>query len=371
MSRAWSILRTFAVAGLFIPASPDAAWAQSEDPAARAAARDLGNEGVKAYQQGDYAKAKERLERAYSVVRAPTLALWLGRTLVQQGLLVEASEVLLEATRLSATGGDLAVQTKAQKDAEADRNLLLPRLARLTVMVENVPSGQAQASIDGKPLAAALIGVEHPANPGKRVVSVTADGQTQQQEVTLAEGARESVVFRFDAPEAVAPTPAVPDPAAAAPPAPAEPSSPPPPVEPIRSLASPAPAAPLMDEGSGQTTPWYVYAAWGLGGIGIATGTVAGVLAMKKRDGPALSQACTDDRCAPWASSDVDQYNTLRMVSTVGFVAGVVGVSSAVFVQWILPKIQPGPSRAAFETGPRVSVLVAPGQAGFSVRGWY
>src|SRR5688572_33485949 len=86
--------------------------AQEVDDAARAAARKLGYAGIEAYQASDYKGALEKLDRAYQVLRAPSLGLWSARALLANGKLVEASERYLEVTRLGVTG-EKSVQEQA------------------------------------------------------------------------------------------------------------------------------------------------------------------------------------------------------------------------------------------------------------------
>ena len=81
----------------------------------------LGYEGVAAYQKGDYVSARDKLERAYRVVRAPSLGLWSARALEKSGKLVEASERYLEVTRLEVKAGEAAVQ---QELAQPHRQLI-------------------------------------------------------------------------------------------------------------------------------------------------------------------------------------------------------------------------------------------------------
>ncbi|HEY4159182.1 MAG TPA: tetratricopeptide repeat protein, partial [Polyangiaceae bacterium] len=71
---------------------PQIAHAQAVDDATRSAARNLASAGVQAYQANDYPAARDKLERAYQVLRAPSLGLWSARALVKVGALVEAGE---------------------------------------------------------------------------------------------------------------------------------------------------------------------------------------------------------------------------------------------------------------------------------------
>jgi hypothetical protein len=66
----------FALALALLLALARPVFAQPVDSAARGAARSLGYEGIVAYQAGDIPTAVDRLERAYQVLRVPSLALW-------------------------------------------------------------------------------------------------------------------------------------------------------------------------------------------------------------------------------------------------------------------------------------------------------
>src|SRR5688572_21582724 len=101
---------------------PVQAFGQSDTT--RAAARDLGAEGVEAFQAGNFQAASDKLARAYEILRVPSLGLWSARALAKVGKLVEASERYLDVTRLDASKGDTAVQRQAQTDAAVEREAL-------------------------------------------------------------------------------------------------------------------------------------------------------------------------------------------------------------------------------------------------------
>src|SRR4051812_40736000 len=102
----------------------------------RAAARQLGNAGVSAYQEGRYAEASRFLEQAYGALRAPSLGLWSARALVKVGKLVEAGERYLEVTRLDLSGGDLKVQKQSQVEAAAALEELNRRIPSIVVQLQ-------------------------------------------------------------------------------------------------------------------------------------------------------------------------------------------------------------------------------------------
>jgi hypothetical protein len=58
----------------------------------------------------------------------------------------------------------------------------------------------------------------------------------------------------------------------------------------------------------------------GVGGAGILVGGITGFLAMDKRS----TLDCPDDSCTADKQDDVDSYNSLRTISTIGFIGGAV-----------------------------------------------
>jgi hypothetical protein len=294
------------VAALLLPAQ---ALAQSD--ATRAAARDLGSEGVEDFQAGNYAAASTKLEKAFNILRAPSLGLWSARALAKTGKLVEASERYLAVTRLDATKGDRAVQKKAQADAVAERDALQPRIPALTLEVTGA-GGEVAVTLDGAPIEAALFGVRQPANPGKHVGEARQGSRVVRGEVTLNEGQRLSLTLDFA--HATLASGA----GAAAPPASAPPSS--------AAPSAPAPAPRVTPaETSGAPVPVGVWVGAGLAGAGVLAGGISAGLAAKKKS----DLSCPNDRCTAAQRDDVSSYNGLRTVSTIGFVTAGVGAAVA------------------------------------------
>lgn len=99
-----------------------AASAEPNEGPARAAARRLGYEGVAADEAGQYAIASEKLEKAYAVVRVPSLGLWSARALVQQDKLLEAVDRYLETSRMTVSPMDARLRRRERR-----RNLSVVR----------------------------------------------------------------------------------------------------------------------------------------------------------------------------------------------------------------------------------------------------
>jgi hypothetical protein len=173
------------------------ASAQPVDAATRSAARDLGYAGVNAYQAGDYATASAKLEKAYAALKAPSLGLWSARALTKLGKLVEAAERYVDVTRLDTSSGETAVHEQAKKDARAEHEALVPKIPKLVVRVAGVDSSEVSVTIDGVPMANALIGEQRPVNPGSHVVQGKRGDEVVDERVSLSQGGQEAVELVF------------------------------------------------------------------------------------------------------------------------------------------------------------------------------
>jgi hypothetical protein len=322
-----------AVAAALFVAAP-AALADSVDPAARATARKLGGEAVKLFESGDFAGALEKFNTADSLVPAPTLGLYAARCLVKLGRMVEASERYLEVTRMQLDRGALAVMRKAQADAVAERDRLLPTIPTLEIQLEGPQGDGVQVTVDGKPLLAGLVGEKRPVNPGKYTLLAKRTDTVVARDVEVGVGEATRVVLTL-------------------PPLP----------------APPAPRLPLL-----RKVGW---AAIGVGGAGIVTGGVAGLIAISK--GQSLLTACPLHVCPTGAAlAQAGPYNAARVASTVGFIVGAVGLAAGIPIVIASPGVEyvyadghvmptaPPPSRDA---PPRASVTPWITLGGAGVRG--
>lgn len=287
--------------------------AQTVDGASRAAARDLGYAGIDLLQKGDAAAATERLERAYQVLKVPSIGLWSARALVASGKLVEGSERYLEVSRLPSSG-DAAIQEAAKTDAAREHQQLAPRIPALIIKVNGAAKSKARVVLDGVEVPAALLGVKRPVNPGRHRLRASASAA---QDVTVKEGEVREVLLQV-APggeaSAVEPTPTSSEPAANA-------------GSGLTATSSPA----MNRDGDGSSGATQRLVGWvllGVGGAGLITGGVATGLALSKKS--SIEGSCPDNTCLPDAHDGADSYNGMRSVSTVGFVVGAVGAAAGV-----------------------------------------
>ena len=108
-------------------------------------------------------------------------------------------------------------------------------------------------------------------------------------------------------------------------------------------------------------SPTLAYVAFGVGGAGLAVGSVFGALALSKRGN--LNSACVDKVSPPSEQSNIDSAHTRGNVSTVGFIVGGVGI--AVGATWLL---WPNPPRPRADVGLVLRPFVSLNSAGVQAR---
>jgi hypothetical protein len=287
-------------------ASPALAWAQTDD-ASRAAARDLGTAGVEAYQRDSFADASAKLEKAYRVLRVPSLGLWSARALVKVGQLVKASERYREVVRLPLGDGDQIVQKQALAEAATELDLLTPRIPRLVIKLQGGTADDTSVSVDGVTVSPALIGESLVIDPGKHVVEARRASQSVKVEVVVAEGETKDASLSLQPAAATgAPAPA---------PAPSGPAAP------LASSSSPA-----ADTGLG-TRRTLALVVGGVGVIGVGVGSVLGLRAKSKLD-EANDAGCSGATCPTQSGLDAnDAAMTAGTFSTVAFAIGGVALT--------------------------------------------
>lgn len=255
---------------LALLASPAAAQTSAEVMTAREIAR----RGVQAYDAGDYETAASQLEQAYGVVKVPTIALYRARALAKLGKLVEASEVYREATMLSFDRGQRETQEQAQAEAKAEREKLLPRIPRLTAVVEGADRSDVTFLVDDAEVSGSLLEAGHALDPGEHVIAGRAGQREATKTVRLEEGTTETVTLRFAAQAPAAGTAGKPTHATT--------------VSPITEDTG---------EGAERRRRWQRptgFVAVGLGAAALVVGGVSGLSAKNKRD-DLLAGGRTDD----------------------------------------------------------------------------
>lgn len=292
-------------------ATSGTAWAQPSD-ADRAAAREMGENAVAAYKAGEFGKAYDLFKRAHEIVGLTTTGLYMARCLVELGRFVEASERYVEVTRMTLGDDALDIHQEAKVTAQKERDALLPRIPKLTIVLGENAGPDTAVTLDGVAVPPALLGVPRPVDPGDHVVAVQRGEASREEALTLAEGESRTVTLDLDATST-------------------DPQPPPP----------PDPTTPATDDGSLLYTLGWVGV--GVGGAGLVVGAITGALALDKRS--SLETACGETKqCAPPLHGDVDTYQTLRIVSGVGFIAGGLIAATGIVLLIVAPSTPAEPA---------------------------
>jgi hypothetical protein len=349
-----SALRSIASVSCFALGATVASSALAQADVDRAAARQLGEDGQKALTALDFKTAEADFARADKLVHAPTLLLGLARALAGQGKLLEAQEAYKRIVREGVAPGSPAVFQKAVDDATKEVADVSPKIGAVTITVKTA-GGEAQPSSlqitwDGAPVNAATLGIRRPSNPGSHSLHAEADGyKSVDLKINVPVGGA------ADAPLTLGKDPNAPAPATvpAATPATMPGASAPP-------STAPAPDQATATGGGPGIWPWV---ALGVGGAGLIAGGVTGFMAMSKHSD--LVSACNNGPCPPSKQSDVDSYNTLGLVSTVGFIVGGVGAAAGVALLVLQPNlVSSSPPAPTTGSGVRVVPVVGLGTVG-------
>lgn len=297
------------------------------DDATKNAARELAERGARAMAENDFAAAEDAYRRAYELVHAPTLSLRHARALSRAGRLVEAVEAYVRTTRFRLESDAPAAFRDAVTEADSELAALRPRVPKLVVVVKG-SGAVAEVTIDGKPLAKALIGAAAPIDPGKHEVVVRANGgESRSAVVELGEGEEQRLELELEAASAPAP------------PAPGAPSP-----------APPAEPRPGTSEAFNQRS--WAWVALGVGVVGAGVGVTTGVMATAKHSN--AEDACPAGKCASGSegADDVESFRRLRTISTIGYVVGALGIGTGVTLWLTAPKTDSG-AKVGFFFGPR------------------
>ncbi len=281
------------------------AWAQTDEE--RATARSAANEGLKAYQAGDYKRSLDLFSRAQEIIKASPHLLYIARSHAALGHLVSAQEAYRKILIEEPPAGAPDAFRQAYSDAGVELTALAPRVPTLTVQIEGAdPDEKVRLLIDGKEFPA-LSGVPRPIDPGTRELrAITDSKQSDLMRIEIKEGASESATLTLVAtPASQIQSPSAPSPAA---------------------TASAAPE----DEKSGSNTAAYVLL--GAGALGLGLGTYFTVVSLGKRGD--ADDLCVDDRCPESRRQEIDdldgEANTAGTIAIASFGLGVAAATTGV-----------------------------------------
>ncbi len=240
----------------------------------------------------------------------------MGECKVDVGRLVDGTEDLQRVVKEDLAPGAPAAFGAAKTRAAAILKKALPRIAHLRVHVSAPAGTSPNVTMDGSAYPDASLDGDRPVDPGTHNLAATADGMIKAETtVSLGDAESKSIDLKL-----------VPDPNAAkptqiAPPVQQATEQPKPPADDDKKKPPPPPPE------SPSHVPAYI--AFGVGIVGVAVGSVTGVLALGKKS--TLDTACGPSKsCPPTSQSDLDSAKTLGTISTVGFIVGGVGIAAGV-----------------------------------------
>jgi hypothetical protein len=230
------------------------------------------------------------LAEAYRLVPAPTIALLEGRALEQMGRWLEASESYRKAEQTPLDSESPKAFQDAARDARQHLARLTPKIPSLVIEIVGAATpGSASVSVDDRQLSPAELGPRIPVNPGDHVVVLNLDGQVKVRDhVRVAPGESKKVVLDLTATE-----------------------------RPIPVREEPVAVAPAPRD---RTLGWL---ALGIGVGATGFGVVSGVMMLKSKD--SLDSVC-DPLCPASSQDELDRFRTLRVLSSVGYITGAVGI---------------------------------------------
>jgi tetratricopeptide (TPR) repeat protein len=329
--------------------------AEGLDDQTRATARVIGEEGLTLYDQGKYVDALDRFERADDLIKAPTLGLMAARSLDKLGRLVEASDRYQQVVTMKVDTGASDAFKQAQAAAAKEREALAPRIPSVDVSVAG-PGAQEVSSLmlDGRRVDPALTGsarpisAKVPVDPGDHRLEAKSSSGEAFERFSVSEGGSERVVLTLSpsANKLLVP----PGKQAKAPPADVGSKEPP--------------------ERKGKTQEVLGWVSIGIGAAGVAVGAITGGVAADKHadftDPPCDNDAHT---CPSRLADDIDTYNTLRPVSSAGFIIGGIGLATGVILLVTLPRggarySSPSSSSSTTTSSVTVSPFIGPGSLG-------
>ena len=303
-----TLLRLCIVFCVALIAVPPAAHADDLDDRKKKA-QDLADSGYELIQKGRYAQGCELMREADDAYHSPVFVLFIAECEEKQGNLVTARAELQRLLDEKLEEYAPKAFHDAQKEGRKRARALDERIPTLRINVDGPGAAEAVVVLDGREIEPSQRGRPMPVDPGQHKVSATgSDGVSEERDVTLEEGARESVELVLS-------------------------------------------GAILTDDDddddengdavSSEGVPSWIWPtiAYGVGGVGLIVGTAVGIAFLGKQSD--LKEQCEayppgnpdEETCPPELESDHDTVITLGNVSTVGWViAGVGAVVGTILV---------------------------------------
>lgn len=290
-------------------------------PADKAAAKKAYTEARALAKAGKHVEALALFRRAHELAPTPVTRLDLALELAGQAQLVEAHALASSIDELPVTATETQKSKEARKQALELETSLAARIPRVQLVFD--PPGDAEVTVDGKPLAPEQVNKPLLLDPGPHEIVAKRGAIVASNTLTLVEADRPDVRMSLK--------PGAPEPA---------PTPPPPPAR----LPEPAPVVPPppppREDGLHPSVPILL----GVGGASLLTGVITGGVAWSQVG--ELEAGCPNGRCPPPMHDLLATHEALGAASTATFVIGGAAALAGGVV-WIVQATTDGSSGGA------------------------
>ena len=269
--------------------------AHAQDPVgseARVTADALAKIGMAAFERADYPEALALLERASVLAPSPVVGLFMARSQVALGQLVEAAEDYRGGVDSTEVVEGSRNQLQVVERARDELAQLRPRipLVEFALGDSELRSHNLRLTVDG---ALVRPGSRSPVNPGHHeVVASDADGEKARIAFEIGEGESKTLALGW------------------------------------RSDTRASKEQPFPSSGSSSARHTLGVVALGVGATGLGIGTVTGIAAISRYH--AGEQHCPAGRCTegPNVPENSSAFLALRTISAAGYVVGTAGIGT-------------------------------------------
>lgn len=180
-----------------------AAFSNAEEPDVAK----LRDEGMTAYQLGNFKAARQAFDRAFQLAPLHSLGIWSARARVKLGQWLEADERFEKLVKTPLPSGAAAVEGLARDAAAHERDDLRKRMPHLRFRVDGVNPAEVEVRVDGVLVSDDFLVVKKDGpfrhgkalqvNPGSHQILAVSIDQRQDMAVEVAEGETRDVNLRF------------------------------------------------------------------------------------------------------------------------------------------------------------------------------
>jgi hypothetical protein len=295
-----SLLLGMLVCASVLPAAPARA-AEKVSKAERAEARKLAGQALDLFRAGDFEAALDKFMAADEKVPAPSLKLYVARCLDRVGRMHDAAATYREVIATELDRFAPKPHREARKKAVPELAALLEEIPRVKVTVSGPGSVGATVTRDGGFLGDDEVGVARELDPGSYEFEARRGVRSAKKKVTVKRG--DSIDVALVLP------------------------------------ASGQTVGEMGGEGGdgegSEVWPIVGWSAIGLGGAGVIVGTITGVMVLGEESD--LEARCPNRQCPPEVHDDARSFDTLRVVSTISYIVGGVGLGAGTAILLFAP----------------------------------